>query len=80
MKKSIKLDNIVYGFLTILGISFWFFSGISFCQSFTKYSRGLKKQAKEAGAVLTGFLFGKPLAELYSNAGFFVLPSYYEGL
>ena len=30
--------------------------------------------------VLTGFLTGHPLAELYSHAGLFVLPSYYEGL
>ena len=46
----------------------------------TEYSRSLKKQAKETGVVSTGFLSGKPLAELYSNAGLFVLPSYYEGL
>lgn len=29
---------------------------------------------------MTGFISGKPLQELYSNAGLFVLPSYYEGL
>ncbi len=46
----------------------------------TKYSRGLKKEAEEAGIILTGFLSGKPLAELFSNAGLFVLPSYYEGM
>ncbi len=46
-----------------------------------EYSRNLKKRAGAAkGAVLTGFLSGKPLAELYSHAGLFVLPSYYEGL
>ena len=32
------------------------------------------------GVVLTGYLSGTPLAELYSNCGLFVLPSYYEGL
>ena len=47
----------------------------------TNYSRNLKKLAKETeGVVLTGILTGEALAELYSNAGLFVLPSYYEGL
>jgi len=47
----------------------------------TDYSRRIKKMAKETeGVVLTGFISGKPLQELYSNAGLFVLPSYYEGL
>ena len=47
----------------------------------TDYSRKIKKMAKETeGVVLTGFISGKPLQELYSNAGLFVLPSYYEGL
>jgi glycosyltransferase involved in cell wall biosynthesis len=47
----------------------------------TKYSRDLKKLANETqGVILTGVLTGQPLAELYSNAGLFVLPSYYEGL
>jgi len=45
------------------------------------YSRNLKKKAGAVkGVVLTGFLSGKPLAELYSHAALFVLPSYYEGL
>ena len=30
--------------------------------------------------VLTGRLTGKPLSEIYTHAGLFVLPSYYEGL
>jgi len=47
----------------------------------TAYSRNIKKSAKESpGIILTGFISGKPLQELYSNAGLFVLPSYYEGL
>lgn len=47
----------------------------------TEYSRGIKKSAKEDGRiVLTGFISGKPLEELYSNAGLFVLPSHFEGL
>ena len=29
---------------------------------------------------MTGFLTGEPLQALYSHAGLFVLPSYYEGL
>jgi glycosyltransferase involved in cell wall biosynthesis len=47
----------------------------------TAYSRQIKKMAGEtSGVVLTGFTSGTPLAELFSNAGLFVLPSYYEGL
>lgn len=46
-----------------------------------KYSRGLKEKAeKNKNIILTGFLTGRPLQEIYSHAGLFVLPSYYEGL
>lgn len=46
-----------------------------------EYSRNLKKSAEgNSSILLTGFLSGKPLQELYSNAALFVLPSYYEGL
>lgn len=46
-----------------------------------KYSLYLKEKArKNNDIVLTGFLTGKHLQELYSHAGLFVLPSYYEGL
>lgn len=46
-----------------------------------EYSRCLKmKAAQNKDIVLTGFLKGEPLRELYSHAGLFVLPSYYEGL
>ncbi|OGS71108.1 MAG: glycosyltransferase [Flavobacteria bacterium RIFCSPLOWO2_12_FULL_35_11] len=46
-----------------------------------KYSLGLKEKTRENNnIVLTGFLTGQPLQELYSHAGLFVLPSYYEGL
>lgn len=45
------------------------------------YSRRLRQQAASCPRViLTGFLTGTPLQELYSHAGLFVLPSYYEGL
>jgi glycosyltransferase involved in cell wall biosynthesis len=45
------------------------------------YSADLKTRAKEnSNIILTGFITDKPLQELYSNAGLFVLPSYYEGL
>lgn len=47
----------------------------------TEYSRKIKKSAYgNENIILTGFLSGYPLQELYSNAGLFVLPSYYEGL
>jgi glycosyltransferase involved in cell wall biosynthesis len=46
-----------------------------------KYSHYLKSKAnKNSNIVLTGFLTGLPLHELYTHAGLFVLPSYYEGL
>lgn len=46
-----------------------------------KYSRKLEVMALDNPAVvMTGFLTGEPLAELYSHAGLFALPSYYEGL
>jgi glycosyltransferase involved in cell wall biosynthesis len=36
--------------------------------------------AKDARVVLTGFTSGKPLQQLYSHAGVFVLPSAHEGM
>ena len=46
-----------------------------------RYSLELKEKAKNNNdIILTGFLTGEPLQELYSHAGIFVLPSYYEGL
>ena len=45
------------------------------------YSRGLKSRTRGMkNVILTGFLKGQPLHEIYSHAGLFVLPSYYEGL
>ncbi len=45
------------------------------------YSSRLKEQAAlNPNVVLTGFQKGTPLQELYSHAGIFVIPSYYEGL
>jgi len=47
----------------------------------SKYSRSLEeKTGKNPDIILTGFLTGIPLQEVYSYAGLFVLPSYYEGL
>ncbi|MBN1793433.1 MAG: glycosyltransferase family 4 protein [Candidatus Omnitrophica bacterium] len=45
------------------------------------YSARLKeKAAGDAHIVLTGFISGAPLTELYSHAGLFVQPSSHEGL
>ncbi len=45
------------------------------------YSIALKNEAKQIrGVVMTGFQTGDALAELYSHAGLFVLPSFHEGL
>jgi len=46
----------------------------------TPYSTGLKARAAAAGVVLPGSLYGDDLAELYTHAGLFVLPSTHEGL
>lgn len=47
----------------------------------TAYSRKIRKIAqKTSGLILTGFIFGRFLKELYSQAALFILPSYYEGL
>lgn len=44
------------------------------------YSRKLKSDAKSSGAVLTGFVRGRKLHSLLSNAACYVLPSSHEGL
>ena len=44
------------------------------------YSRKLKAVAREAGAVLTGFIRGRKLHSLLSHAACYVLPSSHEGL
>ncbi|MBQ9462861.1 MAG: glycosyltransferase family 4 protein [Bacteroidales bacterium] len=44
------------------------------------YSRRLKADAKESGAVMTGFIKGRKLHSLLSHAACFVLPSSHEGL
>ncbi|HBE43612.1 MAG TPA: glycosyl transferase family 1, partial [Bacteroidales bacterium] len=46
----------------------------------TSYSRKLKSLARENGVILTGFLKGEKLQELFSHARLFVLPSFHEGL
>jgi len=46
-----------------------------------RYSQDLKEAcSNNSDIILTGFLSGQLLHELYSHAGIFVLPSYYEGL
>lgn len=44
------------------------------------YSRQLKQLARDHGVVLTGFVRGRKLASLLSNAALYVLPSSHEGL
>lgn len=45
-----------------------------------EYSTKLKKIAQQKGAVLTGFIKGERLNQLFSNTRLFVLPSFHEGL
>lgn len=45
-----------------------------------EYSCSLKRQAKENGVILTGFVKGKKLHSLLTNARCYVLPSSHEGL
>lgn len=44
------------------------------------YAQSVKAAAKSAGVVLAGFQRGAALAQLYTHAGAFVLPSSHEGL
>lgn len=46
----------------------------------TSYSSMLKKLALSENVILTGFVRGKKLNQLFSHTGLFVLPSYHEGL
>ncbi len=47
----------------------------------TRYSRNLRKMAADDNRIiLTGYITGEPLNQLYSHARLFVLPSYHEGL
>jgi starch synthase len=46
----------------------------------TSYSRCLKEQTSESGALMTGFVTGDTLRHLYQGAELFVLPSSHEGL
>lgn len=45
-----------------------------------EYSLSIKKKAKENGVVLTGFIKGKKLHSLLTNASCYCLPSSHEGL
>jgi glycosyltransferase involved in cell wall biosynthesis len=44
------------------------------------YSREVEAEAKSSDVLLTGFLNGAALQQMYSHAGAFVLPSSHEGL
>jgi glycosyltransferase involved in cell wall biosynthesis len=44
------------------------------------YSERVRQAAAESGVILTGYLNGQPLQQLYAHAGAFVLPSTHEGL
>jgi glycosyltransferase involved in cell wall biosynthesis len=44
------------------------------------YFADLKKHVSSGQIIFTGFVFGNKLAQLYSHAALFILPSYSEGL
>ncbi|MDH5570632.1 MAG: glycosyltransferase family 4 protein [Gammaproteobacteria bacterium] len=46
----------------------------------TVYSSSLKKMAHENGVILTGFIKGSKLQQIFTSAKLFVMPSYHEGL
>lgn len=50
------------------------------CDHPDTYSEHLKESARNAGAILTGFIKGEKLNQVMSGASLFVLPSYHEGL
>src|SRR5262249_16134784 len=45
-----------------------------------EYAKSLQEAAKDAGVVLAGFQRGTALAQFYTHAGAFILPSSHEGL
>ncbi len=44
------------------------------------YSEKLKDKARRSGVILTGFIKGDSLKQIFTHARVFVLPSYHEGL
>ena len=46
----------------------------------TKYSREIKTLSKKHGVILTGFVKGEKLNQLFTFARMFIMPSYHEGL
>ena len=46
----------------------------------SEYSLELKALARQNNVVLTGFIKGEKLRQLFSHAALFVIPSFYEGL
>ena len=46
----------------------------------TEYSKKLKESAMKAGVVLSGFIKGDKLNQIFSHTKLFVMPSYHEGL
>jgi len=46
----------------------------------SEYSKSIKAMAKQNGVVLTGFIKGEKLNEIFTHASLFVMPSYHEGL
>ncbi len=46
----------------------------------TAYSQKLKQSASPAGIILTGFIKGRKLSQIFSHARLFIMPSYHEGL
>jgi glycosyltransferase involved in cell wall biosynthesis len=44
------------------------------------YSKALKIKSKNNGVILTGFIKGEKLNQIFTHAKLFVLPSYHEGL
>ena len=46
----------------------------------TQYSKDIKKRAKQNGIIITGFISGNKLNEIFSHANLFIMPSYHEGL
>ena len=46
----------------------------------TEYSKKLKEHAKNQNVILTGFIKGENLNQIFTYAKLFVMPSYHEGL
>jgi len=73
--------DLIDAFSSITELNGWKLVIVGFADHKNTFSNKLIRKANtNINITLTGVLKGEPLEELYTHAGLFVLPSYYEGL